>query len=575
MARKQSRKKTDRPWVENYPEGMDWNFVPEKTPVHQKVMATAVERGDLPALDFLGAKTSYADLAHQIRAFSGALSKRFGVARGSRVALLLPNTPFFPVAYYAVLMAGGTIVNCNPLYSHHELSHILSDAGADLIITLDLKILFDKAERLVEAGHGDKVIVCRFTDALPGFKRILFNLFKFGDIARPHRSGIADRISWFDALTGLDLPPPEVQINPDKDIAVQQYTGGTTGLPKGAMLSHANISANLQQIDYWAMDLFHPPSKLVAVLPFFHIFAMTTCMNLPLSNGIEVYMLPKFDLSSFLDLFRRGQPNILMAVPTLLHAVASGKKTRASDLECLKFVISGGSPLLESIREEFGRVSDARLVEGYGLTECSPVVSCGALNVISKPLSIGQPLPGTDLRFLDPDDPKIVVPAGERGELAVKGPQVMIGYFNNEAETAAAFADGWFRTGDVGYVDEDGYVFLVDRMKDLIICSGFNVYPRNIEEALGKHPDVDECNVIGVKDEYRGEAPIAFVKLVEGSTLTENDLTKFLQDKLSKIEMPREIVFRDELPKTLVGKMDKNALREDYAKSKETDSEPA
>jgi len=278
--------------------------------------------------------------------------------------------------------------------------------------------------------------------------------------------------------------------------------------------------------------------------------------------------MPRFEVKMMVALLKRTRPDILPAVPTLTLALANAPEVTSEVLSSLNLVISGGAALPTDTREAFAKKSSALLAEGYGLTECSPVVTCAALTEASKPLSIGQPLPGTDVRFLNLEDSKKFAPIGERGELVVKGSQVMLGYYNSEDETKNAFVNGWFRTGDVGYVDETGYCFLVDRIKDLIICSGFNVYPRHIEEAISKHEAVDEVTVIGVKDDYRGEAPIAFVKLLDGKKLSEEDMLSFLKEHISKIEIPREIIFKDELPKTLVGKLSKKELREEYAQLK-------
>jgi long-chain acyl-CoA synthetase len=323
----------------------------------------------------------------------------------------------------------------------------------------------------------------------------------------------------------------------------------------------------MSQIDKWGCGLFYPPSKVIAVLPFFHIFAMTVCMNVPLCNGTQVVMLPRFELKSLLNLFARTRANVLPAVPTLLNAIARADHVTAEQLASLEVAISGGAALSDEVRAAFGKKNKAILAEGYGLTEASPVVCCAALRVPSKPMSIGLPLPGTDIRFVDIDSGR-QVGIGEDGELQVKGPQVMAGYHDNEEATRDAFMDGWLRTGDVGHMDEDGYVFLVDRIKDLIICSGFNVYPRTIEEALMTHEAVEETNVIGVPDEYRGEAPVAYVKLRAGQTVTEDALKKFLAERLNKIEMPKEIIFKDALPKTLIGKLSKKELREEYAQTR-------
>ena len=563
-----------RPWVDHYPPGIDWDLSFDTTPVHERVLAACARTPYANALDFLGKKTKFGELARAITAFSGALQSQFGIGKGSRVALLLPNTPFYVIAYHAVLKAGGIVVNLNPLYTVHELSHIVGNSGAELLVTLDLKQLFEKAEALAEAGHVRSIIACHFPDALPAPKKLLYRLFKSKDLTKIADSPAAAKVTRFDKLLARNDTPSAVLIDPLKDVAVQQYTGGTTGLPKGAMLSHANVVANMGQIDAWGLDLFHPPSRVVAVLPFFHIFAMTVCMNVPLANGMQVIMLPRFELKAFLDLMTRTGVNILPAVPTLIQALAKHGEKIAPQLTSLDVVVSGGAPLTTEVRAGWARISKALLAEGYGLTEASPVVCCAALRVPSKPMSVGQPLPGTDVRFIDIESGK-PVPIGERGELQVKGPQVMLGYYNNPEATRDAFMDGWLRTGDVGYVDEDGYVFLVDRIKDLIICSGFNVYPRTIEEALAMHPAVEESTVIGVPDEYRGEAPIAFVKLRTGETATESQLKKFLVEKLNKLEMPREIIFKEVLPKTLIGKLSKKELREEYRQPKGKKSEPA
>jgi long-chain acyl-CoA synthetase len=563
-----------RPWVEHYPEGITWDVKLNLTPVHEQVIAACARNPGAVALDFLGGTTTFGELSKQIAAFAGALQSQYGIKKGSRVALLLPNTPFYAVAYYGVLMAGGTVVNCNPLYTVHELSHITSNAGADVLVTLDLQQIFEKAEALVKAGHVKKIIVCHFPTALPGIKRILYTVAKRKDLANIGGSPAASVCAWYADLIKRNDKPTPVAIDPLKDCAVQQYTGGTTGLPKGAMLSHGNIAANMSQIDAWGCGLFYPPSKVVAILPFFHIFAMTVCLNVPLCNGTQVVMMPRFELKGFLDLLRRTRPNVLPAVPTLIQALAKVSGEDRAALDCLDVVISGGAALPGEARGKFANVSKAILAEGYGLTEASPVVCCAALRVPSKPLSIGMPLPCTDVRFVDIESNEIAK-IGERGELQVKGPQVMLGYYENAGANNDVFLDGWLRTGDVGYVDEDGYVFLVDRIKDLIISSGFNIYPRTIEEALIANPAVDEANVIGVPDEYRGEAAVAFVKLKDGQTTTESELKKFIGERLNKLEMPREIIFKDQLPKTLIGKLSKKELRDEYKAMKGKKSEPA
>ena len=560
-----------RPWIDHYPDGIAWDVELNLKPVHEQVLAACAKAPDALALDFLGGRITFGQLAGAIRAFAGALQAKYGVTKGKRVALLLPNTPFYVVAYYGVLLAGGTVVNCNPLYTVHELTHITSNADAEVLVTLDLKQIYDKAEALLAAGRIKQIIVCHFPNALPMLKRVLYSIAKRRDLANIPDS---PNVDWYHQLIARNDVPQTVTVDPLRDVAVQQYTGGTTGLPKGAMLSHANIAANMSQIDVWGCGLFYPPSKVVAILPFFHIFAMTVCMNVPLCNGTPVVMMPRFEMKGFLDLLKRNRPNVLPAVPTLIGALSKLSPEEAKLLDCIDVVVSGGAALPSEARTQFAKVSKALLAEGYGLTEASPVVCCAALRVPSKPMSIGLPVPDTDIRFVDIESQQ---PAklGERGELQVKGPQVMLGYYQNEEATRDVFMDGWLRTGDVGYMDSDGYVFLVDRIKDLIISSGFNIYPRTIEEALLASPAVDEANVIGVPDDYRGEAAVAFVKLKSGTSISEAELREFIGERLNKLEMPREIIFKDQLPKTLIGKLSKKELREEYQAMKGKTSEPA
>ena len=558
------------PWVDNYPEGIDWATEIDTAPVVERVLDTCARHPDLIAMDFMGRRTAYNELGRTIEKLSAALQGQLGIAKGTRVALLLPNVPFYAYFYYAVLRAGGVIVNCSPLYSVDELTQIVGDSHADIIVTLDLGQLFKKAEQVAIATGVSRIVLCPFASVLPFPQNLLFPVVKRREVARTSGSLVANRIIPYARLMRAAGTFSPVPIDAAHDIAVQQYTGGTTGLPKGAMLTHANISANASQAKAWAKDAYRPKRRVVAVIPFFHVFSMTTCLNNALINGMELDMLPRFELKALLDLIQRLEPEMIMAVPTLVHAVFGSERAKKMKMTSFEFGVSGGAPLSQAVREEFYNVTGGRLLEGYGLTECSPVVCCGPIHGGAKDGSIGQPFPGTDIRFCDVDEPHKEVAPGERGEIQVRGPQVMAGYYEDEAATQHSFVDGWLRTGDVGYVDEEGHVYLVDRIKDLIISSGFNVYPRVIEEVLESHDAVEECNVIGVLDDYRGEAPVAFVKLVKDARVTDKELKSFLVGKISRVEMPREIFFKDELPKTMVGKLSKNELRADYARMKDT-----
>lgn len=563
MATKATTHKLYQPWLNNYPDGIDYYAPVDTTPVTEQIDRAVTKYADSVALDFLGKETTFAEMGDAINQMAGALQKQLGIKKGDRVALLMPNSHYFPIAYYAVLKIGAAIVNCNPLYTVPELTHNLKSSNAKVIITLDLALTFDKAEALAKDGLCEKIVVAHFPNALPTLKKILYKLLKKKDLANIAGSSQASKVVHWDDLANSGHVADNIEINGD-DMAVLQFTGGTTGLPKAAVLTHKNIAANLSQIDLWGLDLFRPPASLIAVLPFFHIFAMTVCMNVPLVNGVKVVMLPRYEKIPLLKLIARTKPSIFPAVPTLSHALATAPELDKYDVSSIKIAISGGAALPNETKIAFAKATGGRVAEGYGLTETAPVLACSPLHGEGKDNSIGQPMPGTDIQFVSVEDPTRFVAPGERGELVAKGPQVMPGYLDNPEENAKTFVNGYFRTGDMGYIDEDGYIFIVDRIKDTIKCSGYNVYPRAIEDALYKHDAVDECNVIGVPDDYRGEAPIAFVKLKEGSSATEEDLKDFIKTFISKIEMPREIIFKDELPKTLIGKLSKNELRDEY-----------
>jgi long-chain acyl-CoA synthetase len=395
---------------------------------------------------------------------------------------------------------------------------------------------------------------------LPPAKATLFRLFKGKELAQVAASPVADRI--IDGLHRIarrgELQP--VAINPAEDVAVLQYTGGTTGTPKGAMLTHANLYANTMQIEAWAADLVPGKERVLGALPLFHVFAMTGVMNLGIAKAATIVLMPRFQLVDALKLIHSTKPTMMPAVPTIFTAMLNYPKIKSYNLSSLRFCISGGAPLPMEIKLRFEELSGSKVVEGYGLSEASPVLTCNPIEGLLIPGSIGPPLPGTVISLRSIDDPTQEVPQGERGELCAKGPQVMKGYWKRPSETANQFVGPYLRTGDVAIMDKNGYFQIVDRIKDLIICSGFNVYPRRVEEAIYEHPAVEEVTVIGIKDSYRGEAPKAFIKLKAGMTASKADILNHLEPKISKIEMPAEIEFRDALPKTMIGKLSKKEL---------------
>lgn len=549
------------PWLAHYPEGIDWNQNYTPAPLYDLIDRAADRYADRPALDFLGKKYNYEELAALInRATKGF--QHLGVKKGVKVGLYLPNTPCFVICYFAILKAGGTVVNYNPLYVAEEIAWQIEDSETDILVTLDLKQLYPKAARMLAQTRLKQIIVCRMADVLTTLKGLLFSALKRSEIA-----AIPDDLQHipFNKLLNNDGLYKAVEIEPEKDIAVLQYTGGTTGRPKGAMLTHANLSANTAQVRHWFKDMVEGEERILAVLPFFHVFAMTVVMNLGLSAGAEIIMLPRFDLDQVLKAINDKKPTVFPAVPTIYTAINHHEDISKFDLSSIRHCISGGAPLPAEVKDRFESLTGCSLVEGYGLSECSPVASCNPLSTGGKAGSIGIPLPATRIALFEMDKPGKVVKPGDKGEVCIKGPQVMTGYWGRDDATDRTIWQGWLRTGDIGTMDEDGYVFLVDRQKDLIISGGYNVYPRVIEEAIYKHEAVAEVIVIGIEDDYRGEVPKAFVKLKDGHQLNRDDLARFLTDHLSPIERPKEIEFRDELPKTMIGKLSKKEL---YAEEK-------
>jgi long-chain acyl-CoA synthetase len=551
-------------WLRSYPAGIDWNMSFRPEPLTAIMDRTVARHGSKVATDFLGGTMTYAQLGAAIDKAAKGLAA-LGVKPGVTVGLLLPNCPAFVVFYYAILKAGGTVVNFNPLYTVEELTGQVKDSGVAFMVTLDLKALFEKAEAMTKAGVLPGIIVCPFKDMLGGVKKLLFPIVKAKEIAKWRASPVVAKVKSYADVTANDgkfAPPPRAA----GDVAVLQYTGGTTGTPKGAMLTHANLSVNVQQIKAWIPEA-EEGEIFICVIPFFHVFAMTCLMNFAVANGGRMVMLPRFELLPTLKLIDKAKPTVMAGVPTLFNALMNSPEIKNYNLSSLKYCVSGGAPLPLEVKRGFEKVSGCTLVEGYGLSETSPVACVNPIGGPIKESSIGLPLPGTVISLRALGEPEREVALGEKGEICIAGPQVMKGYWNKPQETADAFIGPFFRSGDVAYMDEEGFCYIVDRIKDMILCSGFNVYPRRIEEALYEHPAVEEVTVIGIPDSYRGEAPKAYVKLRAGQKATAEDLFRHLEPKLSKIEMPAAIEFRDSLPKTLIGKLSKKELRAELEKA--------
>ncbi|QNE06585.1 long-chain-fatty-acid--CoA ligase [Croceicoccus marinus] len=520
------------------------------------------------AIDFMGRCWTYGEIGDLVGRAARGLQDA-GLKPGDRFGLCLPNCPYFVVLYFAALRAGAIVVNFNPLYTESELTHQIEDSGTRFIAVPDLAMIHDKVENVAKNAGIDRIVLCPMSAMLPWLQGVGFNLFKRKDHARIRDEKLHLRL---DALLASDAPPHPVAVKPD-DVAVLQYTGGTTGVPKGAMLTHGNLTANSGQMvehvhaawpDQGRGDA--PQERTLGVLPMFHVFALTTVLNYSVETGTEMVLLPRFEMDQVLGTIRRKPPTQFFGVPTIYVAMNALEESRIPDLSRVKCCISGGAPLPLEVREAFEKRTGARVVEGYGLSETAPIITCNPLQGLIKPNSCGPAFPGTAIEIRDPENPETPMPQGERGEICARGPQVMKGYWNRPDATEEVFTDGALRTGDIGYVDKDGYVFIVDRIKDVIFCGGYNVYPRVIEDAAYHHPAILEAVAIGIPDDYRGQSPKLFVALREGESLTEDELRAFLAERLSKIELPREFEFRKELPKTMIGKLSKKELVEEERK---------
>lgn len=547
------------PWLAHYPAGVNWHQQIAPAPLQQLLERAAERHPSRICTNFLGRTITYGEMSRLVDRAAAGLAA-LGVTKGTKVGLFLPNSPTFIVFYYATLKAGGTVVNYNPLYTVEELTFQVKDSETDLMVTLDLKVLFDKVEALIATGALKRAVVAPFPALLPTAKSILFRLFKGKELANVKASKVAASVISEESVLANDGRFQAPTIAPTEDVAVLQYTGGTTGTPKGAMLTHSAVYTNVLQTAAWAPELQEGAERVMGTLPFFHVFAMTVVMNFAIAKAAEILIMPRFVLDDAMKLIDKGKPTVMPGVPTMFNAIMNHPKLKSFDLSSLKFCLSGGAALPLEVKQRFEQLTGCNLCEGYGLSEASPVVTANPLGGPVKEGSIGQPIPQTIVSLRALDDPTKEVARGEKGELCVKGPQVMKGYWKKPQETDNQFVGDYLRTGDVAIMDEQGFFFIVDRIKDLIICSGYNVYPRRIEEALYEHPAVEEVTVIGIPDEYRGEAPKAFVKLKAGASATVEDLKKHLEPKLSRIELPSQIEIRDALPKTMIGKLSKKEL---------------
>jgi long-chain acyl-CoA synthetase len=557
-----------RPWFATWRTGVPKTLEPyPRTSVYSLLLGSAGEFPDSVALAFLGKHVSYRELLAEAERFSAVLAG-LGVKKGDRVGLLLPNCPQYVIAWYATVRLGAIAVGSNPLYTRRELTHQVKDFAPNVMIVLD-QLYSSLAPIQTEAGFGE-VIVTELTDYMKFPLNVLAPLKVRRDARHEGRPwppvpAGAKVLRWRDLMAGAGSAPPVTEVDPLTDPAAFIYTGGTTGLSKGAMISHHNFVSNVLQVAPCIADFIRGRDGVMCILPFFHSFG-TVAMNFGIAQGGKLVMLPRFELHMALKQLAKERPSFFPGVPRLYVALNEAPATRKYDLKSVKACISGAAPLPQAVADTFREITGgAKLVEGYGLTECSPVTHVNPFEG-PHPGTIGIPLPDTDCKIVDLDDPDREVEPGERGELCIKGPQIMLGYWNKPEATAEMIRNGWLHTGDIAVMDPDGFFRIVDRLKDMILVSGFNVYPTEVEAVLFGHPKVSKACVVGIPDDRTGERVKAYVVLKEGETATAEEIIAWCRDPeqgLTGYRVPHEIEFRGELPETLVGKVLRRVLQEE------------
>lgn len=548
----------EKPWLAHYPQEIPHHLnYPDKT-LPDYLRETAAQFGGHEAIYFLGKTLTFREVYEQALTLANYL-KKIGLQKGDRVSIMLPNCPQAVISYYGVLFAGGIVVQTNPLYTEHELEYQLNDSGATMLITLDM--LYPKAAKAKAKTNVKHLIITSMKDYLPTVKKWLYPLMQRKQ--QPVMVKVEERSGqhlFSKIMAQPNATEPSVEINSAEDIALLQYTGGTTGVPKAAMLTHRNLIANTLMCAHWMYRCDKGKESILGILPFFHVYGMTTVMNLAIVQAYKMILLPKFDVEATLKTIEKLRPTMFPGAPTMYIALLNHPDLARYDLSSIKVCISGSAPLPVEVQEKFEKVTSGKLIEGYGLTEASPVTHSNFVWDGERVKgSIGVPWPDTEAKIISLETGE-EAKANEIGELVVRGPQVMKGYWNQPHETENVLRDGWLYTGDVGYMDERGYFYIVDRKKDMIIASGYNIYPREVEEVLYQHPKVQEVVVVGVPDEYRGETVKAFVVLKQGQQCTAEELDQFMRSRLAAYKVPRIYEFRTELPKTAVGKILRRAL---------------
>ncbi len=557
----------DRIWVQQYEPGVPPTLDYPQIPLHRLLEDTAARAPASTAIIFPGAlgdtfRLGYRQLNDDANRMANALAG-LGIRKGDRVALLMPNCPQFVISYYAALKLGAVVVAFNPLYSPREIEHQLNDCEARVIIVLSL--FYRNVAEVKDRTKLEHVVVAYIKEYLPPISRLLFSLFK--EKKEGHRPAVArpQDVHYFQALLKANQPAsPGVDVGPE-DIAMFQYTGGTTGVSKGVVATHRNVVANTMQIGAWArgIKMVRDNDVAMGVMPLFHAYGLVTVMHFCVVDGLSMILLPRFVTQQVLKAINKYHPAFFPGVPTMYVAINNFPGVTKYDLKSVRACVSGAAPLPVEVQQKFEELTHGKLVEGYGLSEAPVVVTCTPIMGRRKMGSIGVPFPDVDARIMDLEQGDREMPVGEIGELAVKGPQVMKGYWNRPEETSMVLRDGWLYTGDIARMDSDGFFFIVDRKKEMIIAGGYNIYPREVEEVLYEHEKIKEAVCYGVPDEYRGETVKIAVVLKEGQTCTSEEITEYCRTKLAKYKVPKKIEFREDLPKSPVGKVLRRVLVEE------------
>ncbi|USK62099.1 AMP-binding protein [Peribacillus asahii] len=547
-----------------YPEGIPTTLIYDDKPVQAYLKESAVKHPYKASIHFMGRELTFKEVYESSLKFAAYL-KELGLEKGDRVAILLPNCPQSVISYFGILMAEGVVVQTNPTYTERELEYQMKDAGAKIIVTMD--ILFPRVAKTVPKTNIQHIIVTAIKDYLPFPKNLIYPSIQkkqYGTVVKVEHAG---NHHLFKEVMKRDVPEEmSSSCDVDCDVALLQYTGGTTGFPKGVMLTHKNLIANTRMCQAWLYKSRPGQEKVLGILPFFHVYGMTTVLLLSVLDGNMMLLLPKFDVETVLKTIHKHKPTIFPGAPTIYIGILNHPDLKKYDLSSIKACLSGSAPLPIEVQEQFERVTGGKLVEGYGLSETSPVTHANF--IWDEPRvkgSVGVPWPDTEAAILSLETGEPLEP-NEIGEIGIKGPQVMKGYWNRPEDTENTFKNGWLLTGDLGYMDEQGFFYVVERKKDIIIAGGFNIYPREIEEVLYEHEAVQEVIVVGIPDPYRGETVKAYVVLKSGHTVTEQELNEFARKHLAAYKVPRLYEFREELPKTTIGKILRRVLIEEEKK---------